>query len=41
MIVGIIAAGVVADPFAVGVNVRRFGVALFIGIFWSWGLAAV
>jgi len=32
MVVGIIAAGVVADPLAIVVNVRGFGMALFVGI---------
>ena len=35
MIVGIVAAGIVAYPLIVGVNVRSFGVAGFVGIFWS------
>src|SRR5579864_460968 len=33
VIFGIIAAGIVADPFVVGVNVRGFGMALFVGVF--------
>jgi hypothetical protein len=32
VIVGIIAAGVVADPPVVGVNVRSFGVASLVGV---------
>jgi hypothetical protein len=35
VIVGIIAAGIVAYPLIVGVNVRSFGVAGPVGIFWS------
>jgi hypothetical protein len=35
VIVGIIATGIVAYPLIVGMNVRSFGVAGFVGIFWS------
>src|ERR1700722_4800573 len=35
VVVGIIAAGIVAYPLVVGVNVRSFGVAGPVGIFWS------
>ena len=33
VIVGIIAAGVMTDPLAVGMDVRSFGMALFVGVF--------
>jgi len=35
MVVGVVRAGVVADPLAVGVDMGRFGVAGFIGILWG------
>jgi hypothetical protein len=38
---GILTAGVVADPFIVGVNVRGLGVTLAVGIFLLWGSLAV
>lgn len=34
MIVGIVAAGIVADPFVVGVDVRSVGMAILVDIFW-------
>jgi hypothetical protein len=34
MIVGIVAAGIVADPLIVGVNVRSVGMAIFVDVFW-------
>ncbi len=34
MIVRIIAAGIVADPLVVGVDVRSVGVAIFVDVFW-------
>jgi hypothetical protein len=34
MIVGIIAAGIVADPSIVGVNMRSVGMAIFVDVFW-------
>lgn len=37
MVVGIVGARIVADPFAVGVNVRSFGVAGFVGIVGLFG----
>lgn len=33
VVVGIIAAGVMTDPLAVGMDVRSFGMALFVGVF--------
>jgi hypothetical protein len=41
VIVRIILAGVVADPLAVGVDVRSFGMALFVGVFYRRRLFAV
>ena len=41
VIVGIIATGVVADPFAVVVDVRSFGVAAFVGILGSFRVCVV
>ena len=38
MIVGIVAAGVVADPFAVGMNVWSIGMSAFIDIVWRPGV---
>jgi hypothetical protein len=34
VIVRIIGAGIVADPFIVGVNVRSIGMAIFVDVFW-------
>jgi len=41
VVVGILAAGIVAYPLIVGVNVRSFGVAGSVGIFWSLWRCAV
>ncbi len=41
VIVGIIAASVVANPFAVGMDVRSFRMANPVGVFWSFRWGAV